>query len=341
MCLAYLERLLVNLFCIIPNDSDATSFYRGATPIGALRKVAPFLNVTFSGASVTPKDLCTADVLFIQRPMLAAHVSVAQLAKDLGAKVWIDFDDALLDVAASNPAAKVFNNPQTHRAIGDLIQIADLVSVSTEELKNIYSKKIGLAHKYRVIPNAWNDYIQCYPQPFKNSNRVVWRGSDSHLESLMEETASLNRFLEGTTHPEVFFMGHHPWYLKQGLQNVHNVPHQEIFNYFRTLSEIRPAIAFATLHDSPFNKCKSNIAWIEATYAGATFVGPDFPEFEKPGITNYNSGSLGYMLTKQMESSTTKLQELHEESWEYIKANYRLSEVNKLRAQLLREIVTK
>jgi hypothetical protein len=41
------------------------------------------------------------------------------------------------------------------------------------------------------------------------------------------------------------------------------------------------------LRDNAFNRCRSNLAWIEATCAGAVVIAPDWEEWRRPGIMNY------------------------------------------------------
>ena len=48
-------------------------------------------------------------------------------------------------------------------------------------------------------------------------------------------------------------------------------------------------LAVVPLKDNLFNHAKSNLAWIEATCAGAMTLAPDWPEWRRPGVSNYES----------------------------------------------------
>ncbi len=57
--------------------------------------------------------------------------------------------------------------------------------------------------------------------------------------------------------------------------------------YFRYMHDVAAAIVVHPLSDCDFNRAKSMACYLEASHAGAAFVGPDFEEFQRPGITAY------------------------------------------------------
>jgi hypothetical protein len=105
-----------------------------------------------------------------------------------------------------------------------------------------------------------------------------------------------------------------------------------IVDYLKFFKNLNPNIFIYTLQDNPFNAAKSNISWIEATYAGAAFIGPEFlPEFVQSGIINYNkSMSVTFENVKENYKSLEIVNNL---SWDYILKNLLLSSVNNLRYQ--------
>ena len=92
----------------------------------------------------------------------------------------------------------------------------------------------------------------------------------------------------------------------------------------------RPKRAITPLCDTPFNRAKSNISWIESTVAGAVCVAPDFPEWNRPGIINYGP-------TRPFKDAVLEALEVanhgfeNKKSEEFIRENLMLSTVNQKR----------
>jgi hypothetical protein len=89
----------------------------------------------------------------------------------------------------------------------------------------------------------------------------------------------------------------------------------DIVDYHAILARMMPRIVVVPLSDSVFNHGKSNIAWIEATFAGGVCLAPDWPEWHRPGVVNY----------KDRDEFFAKLIELMAWSDEQIDANWKLS----------------
>jgi hypothetical protein len=58
-------------------------------------------------------------------------------------------------------------------------------------------------------------------------------------------------------------------------------------DYIAHFREIAPSVLFKPLTNIPHNRTKSNCAWIEAAYAGGVCLGPDWEEWQVPGMVNY------------------------------------------------------
>jgi hypothetical protein len=111
-----------------------------------------------------------------------------------------------------------------------------------------------------------------------------------------------------------------------------------IIDYFKFFNELNPNIFIYTLKDTQFNRAKSNISWIEATYAGAAVIAPSFlPEFANmPGVIAYNE--LMDSVFENVKDYYKGLAITNDLSWKYIKENLLLSQVNNKRYQSLLEL---
>ena len=117
-------------------------------------------------------------------------------------------------------------------------------------------------------------------------------------------------------------------------------PYMDKNAYFRYLSQIEGSISIVPLShrksELNFNKSKSNIAWLEATYAGMVSLAPNWPEWRKPGIINYiDDLDFKEKLTAMIEGKYD-LESLHKLSWQYICSELTLDKTNQQRLSVIR-----
>jgi hypothetical protein len=152
---------------------------------------------------------------------------------------------------------------------------ADVITVSTPELAN--QVKIEYGRESIVVPNAWNDYALPIQEPAPiiegEKIRIVYRGSNSHDGDLFAHRDAFREY----PNIEFIFMGCMPWYFYTNYGGHMTTIIQEawtndIFGYFQRLIQLKPHFVVFPLEDNTFNRCKSNIAAIEATVAGAVGV---------------------------------------------------------------------
>lgn len=327
----------MNLFTVIPVEHDATSFYRALQPICQLRKIMPDLHIYPHPKEVTLSALAHMDVVFLQRPNSVEHLQVMEMCRLLRIPVWVEYDDNLLCVPQSNPA--FMYSEQTKENVKKILNLADVISVSTRKLANDLAKEVKVDKKIYVIPNALNDYLFQEKPVFKPHNVVMWRGTQSHQQDMM--TFAPNILEVSKKHPQWLFnfMGYNPFFLTgpMGAQAKHT-DGMEIIKYHECLKLINPNVCMVALSDSDFNRCKSNIAWIEATYAGAVTVAPFMDEWQMPGVVNYSPGRFEHALDQVLSMTEREKEICHATSWEYIRHNLLLSKVNKLRKALLEDL---
>ncbi len=72
------------ILCSIPDQNDATSFYRAVGPLGHLRKNSS-INVSYMIAErVSWGMLAMCDMVFFQRPSTEGQLRAIEMAKDMG-----------------------------------------------------------------------------------------------------------------------------------------------------------------------------------------------------------------------------------------------------------------
>lgn len=316
--------------------------------------------------------MADADIFYIERPVHKEHFEAIQIAKDFGIPVWIDIDDNYFEIPYynKNPHMEFMQSQGKSAAIASALQSADHITVTTDELREFYKK---INRNVTVIPNAFNDYNYKleYKYSDKKTKTIVWRGSDSHGGDM--EFVKYPMWRSAKNNPEWTwkFVGFcHPkdrqgvslWQYTKGMKRYESHPWMAITDYFYYTKNLNHSIQVFPLIENSFNLAKSNCSWIEATYSGAAFIGPDYPEFRRPGITNYDTKQdKCYMYNETRDISEDpeyynycfmdKVQELidneklredkYNESFDYIRDNLMLKDINKKRVEVAHKIMGK
>ncbi len=358
-------------------------------------------------------DVSQCDLVFIQRPYTADHYQLAVMAKQLGLPLWIDYDDALDVLPESNPLWSMKFAREAAAHVNACSQLADVVSVTTMRLAERVSVMIpamiprnpagegarrgvsggapdtarearaipAMHPKLRIIPNAHNDYLMPFIDLGKMPRQKImtWRGSATHDEDL---ATILPQLVEVANAPEFAdwkfaFLGDPPWEVRKLMPVKRTLYSAEGWkNYFLFMNEWAgccPAIHLVPLAETEFNRCKSNLAWLEASAVGAVTLAPggggqraedggqsdQWPEWERPGVWRYGTngtngtddfaGVLAAMMREFSATGTIQGQKRTGEmpvplpavgeSRDYIREHLLLSQVNQLRLEIIRDLV--
>lgn len=221
-----------------------------------------------------------ADLIIIQRHFPAAFTERA-LRSILRLKVPIiyDLDDAFLDVSSVHPHHKILSERVPY--IRWLLKEADLISVSTKPLQE--SLKKYTTRPIVVQPNLvdWTLFDKPASQRINQFNFLI-SGTATHQGdwSIIEEPLAeiLNVYKKDVN---AIFFGEIP-------HKFSNHPSARLINfqpdyasYATCLRELDIHAALTPLEDTKFNRCKSNIKWLEYSAAGISGIFSD--------ITPYNS----------------------------------------------------
>jgi len=317
-------------YSFYPNDASA--FYRSTGIFHYINH--PDLSITNISHKnhLSFSDFCGYDTLFLQRPCEQHHLNLIKLAKDVGLKVIIDYDDDPLHLDMYNP---MYDYYEQHKStVLDCIVEADEIWASTIGVKKAFRL---FNNNIQVISNAHNDYI--YPIEEKkefnaNGKLAMWRGGHSHVGDIYEiGVPELLISIINDNQDWMFkFLGQRFEYLEKRCgDNYIAQSGASTIQFYKMMHNENPNIVFYPLADTLFNESKSNICWIEATYAGAAFFGnTSLQEFSGIGIMPIDYLS-GYVSKDRNEA----LQIANNVAWQYIQENLLLSSVNDLRIQRL------
>lgn len=320
----------------MPGPTDGTQWYRGAGPLSAMSKQVRNLHIEYR-RDIDWGTLKSSDILFLLRPSTSRQLSYIQLAHDLGVKVWVDYDDYLLDLPKDNPAFGYFCNPEIQQNIQLCIAQADLVSVSTGKLLELftqYNKNI------RVIPNAIDDsLLRHMPKKPPNKTIVLWRGTGTHQRDLMDFKDEIIRVSKKDESIKFTFVGYNPWFITEELpRSSLYFPPVDLFQFNQALCALRPKLTIVPLHDSDFNRSKSNIAALEGSMAGGAVLAPNWEEWQMPGVFNYdNKKHFGEFLEHAL-CEGEMVEDASKSTWNHISQHLLLSKVNEDRLQIMKEL---
>lgn len=313
------------------------AYYRGLGVFNKLRYLDPEIQIEYTEV-VSWTALSDADILFLMRPCEPSYSEAMEIAQSYNIPVWIDFDDCLHEVPPDNPSHEYHKQKHLLENIEYCIKYADVVTFSTQTLKDYYSK---IRTNSIVIENAFNNYNYTLKKTFNDTKIISWRGTNTHRKDLLTQKDGMINISKKYPDWQWVIMGCTPWYVTDYIKNVAIQENIDIIKYNRFIINLQPGIHLTPLVDSTFNRSKSNISWIESTSVGACNLAPKIPEFEKPGIINYKSEeNFEYLFEKLIKSKKFR-EDSFKESSDYIEKNLLLSIVNKKRLEIIRGLVKK
>lgn len=324
-----------NLLAFPSSLLDPPSLYRCIGPLAALRQNRPTLQVSVI-QDVNWAVLALADVVMLQRPWSDNQHEIAKLAVRHGIPIWVDHDDDIFNIPKGNPAYAQYMNPGVHGNIASILRMADFVTVSTPALGKVFDRVRGSI----VIPNALMTNVVGQMPDHSGRPRapiVYWRGSSTHqrdLDTYTEQMVSVAA--ENPETPWVFQgIGESNYGLIERIRGAQPLKHTDPLEYFHGLGALCPKVVVVPLDDNPFNRSKSNIAWLEATYAGAVCVAPNWPEWQRPGVLNYEPENFATILNAAIRLPADEQNALWERSAKYVRDRLLVHDVNMGRDRIL------
>lgn len=274
----------MHILLLCPDEKDATSFYRGWGPFGDLARNSEIPLFLHRALEVSWSAVVDKQLVVLQRPYLSNHLEILKIVARTGVRTWVDWDDLLWQVPDGNPAKVYYeNSSEIYTRILQCAQLADVVTVSTESLKHAFPNelhaKIHVLHNR--LPQRWQ-YRTPHQKP-KDQIWIAWRGTRTHEADWID---FVDTVLDVSRSAKVGWriIGTAPqWVIEQLSSVVPLYHHKEIpmERYFEWFIKEGPQadILFVPLRDNVFNRAKSNIAYLEATFGGMLCVGPRWEEW--------------------------------------------------------------
>ncbi len=206
-----------------------------------------------------------------------------------GAKLVIDLDDDPVLINEGHPDIDAINKKMDMRL--RMVKLADHLIVSTEEI----AKNVRKYNPYvTVIPNAIDPNIWYRKNKKRNDGkiRIVWISSGSHFADLPVINPVMKAVLAKYPNVEFHFAGM-TWDTHNEERFFHHVGSGNYKKFPKWYADLGADIAIAPLKDTPFNRCKSNIKWMEAAMLEIPTVASDVLPYRdiKHGKTGFLASS--------------------------------------------------
>ena len=327
-----------------PYPVDANSFWRCMGPMSYMAKHFEEFSITLSemnkGGTISWVEVGQYDMIFMHRPCRPDDLIIMQIAYNMNIPVWVDYDDWLFEIPSWNPNAQLYNNMAMQSNMAQALACADIVSVSTTELYNQYR---AVNPNTVIIPNAYrSDLFKFRKENLEERNDfALWRGSNTHDGDLL----SINEAFRNIKH-KVKFIGSASWLLlsQMNKDNYEMLGSFDAIEYFKGIYDHKPKVMIFPLVDCLFNRCKSNIAWMEALHSGALCLSPDMPEWNYPGNINYkphDSNSFTESLDKLMNSHPDDHKQQVTLAFNNMKQSYDIEVINKHRMECVYDLLNR
>jgi len=273
----------------IPLDNNATSYHRIIQPLYELSKLGPPWenNVQFLGEKEEQLSQYEwADILFINCLYAPDAYQFYAAQKARGKLIVLDFDDDYINIPLDSPeqtevidktTGEVYRFPPEMRSlyVQMFIQLADIVTVTNEHLKMLYTP---WAKKIHIIPNCVsNEMKRDYPKTPNSRIRILWSGSNSHLPDLEILKNPLKKIYEKYG-PQVEFHFQGGLDFENVFEGLPVIKHDSVVfgDYLNLIQEINPDICLAPLKENLFNMSKSNLKFCQMTLMESAFIATSY-----------------------------------------------------------------
>mgnify|MGYP000889276352 CR=1 FL=1 len=292
-----------------------------------------------------------ADIVVFHRPEDPNKLKLARILKGLGKKIVFDNDDTYKDDGGfkfnefmdKERLEKGLNS--VNETIDAFVKEADLVTCSTKFLKAEYEK---LNPNVIVLPNCVDPFL--YDEPLRNESDVVRIGitgsvaitSDLDiLKPIVEKYHNDKRVkIVLLSMPpqkndkytrELYFDEYKFW----ESVDIEWQPFVPMHDYFRTLNELKLDMMIIPRAENYFNRCKSNLKFLESSMFEIPVVAQSFSTHDSPYEQNPEDTKYMLMATdfdswvEQIEKLITNKQlrlEMGKKAHQYVLENYNIED---------------
>ena len=251
-------------------------------PAQALQSIKE--NITNSRKLLVTPDL---EGVYLQR---VAEQPLFDILNKLECKKVIDFDDMLFklyneSLPSYNHAAKEIDIEDTTKVLKDNLQYIDKLTVTTNFLKTAIEDNFNY-NKIEVIPNMLPRWMFHFDRK-KNIKKditnptILYAGSSTHysLNDTGDFSKPIIEFIRNNIDKINFvIIGNIPFFFQDIADKIMNISYVNVLSYPNLLHSINADFIISPLKENVFNKCKSNLKYLEACAVGSVLIASDFDD---------------------------------------------------------------
>jgi len=245
-------------------NSSGSKYWRLIDPFKHLRKHG--IKAIVSEQGINQTECNWADINIIQSCTDKNGIAyLYQLQQENGKKMVIECDD-YFEVNPDSPFAYEHKIYDAKFVITRSMQVADMITTTT----NYLAEKLKKLNKNVVVLPNYIDTARWDLNYLPNDTgkiRIGWAGSITHVDDVKLIVNPIRRICREFKNVQLVMVGDpRVSALFEGLpvENMNGVPFEA---WPSKLYSLRLDIGLAPLRDTLFNRCKSNIKWIEYSIA--------------------------------------------------------------------------
>lgn len=284
-------------------DMSGCGFWRMMWPEHILNANQKLLSTSTTVMNGSKEFYAPLKALRVQRQATTQQkqfmMYLKQLQSEFGFRLIYEIDDVVFkeDIPDYNQFKFAFDSDEIRQNTIDIMNMCDEVTVTNTFMRDYFREKTG-KREVTAIPNfppAWwiGQYFnpaRSYDLLIKNKKkpRILYAGSGAHFD-VTNKTGGKDDF-EGVVKQIIdsrhkytwVFMGAAPTalipYIRTGEIEFH--PWQTLYNFPRKIFEMGVQMLVAPLQENNFNRCKSDIKFIEACCMGLPVACQDMVTYE-------------------------------------------------------------
>lgn len=266
----------------VPAGETASAYYRAMIPADLMNEGGRVISHWTARPDVS--KVLRYDVLWIQLITAPVLIEIARQAQAHGVKLVYDIDDRLDAIPDWNQAKNVYGTPEKQAEIREMIDLVDLVTVSTLPLgRSILARHPG--KRVIVLPNMVTANVAPRKHPSNPAFvRILWAGTPTHKKDLAIVAPALRQLLHesGGRVRFTLFGERVPEALADCRDWIDIKKPVDFEDYHDELAEIAADFGIVPLDANEFNESKSGLKGLE--YASASYPMLCSPAAEYPDM---------------------------------------------------------
>lgn len=268
--------------------------------------------------------------------------AMGMVARKEGVKLVMDVDDDIWDIHKDNPASSVYHRGSP--ALGNFTSICnevDYITTTNEYLKHVIMNNTNkTADRIKVFPNYIDLQIYKYVSPFKDDGQIqlLHYGSSTHandlddhqffqgVDRIMREYPNVTlKTISGVFIPKFRERWGQRYSIAFGAQDLYKWVDEKFPRYMSGTD-----ILVVPLVNDVYNKCKSQIKWLEASSTKIPGVWADIRQYQE--VVDGTNGLLAekdkdwYKGIKTLIDDKDKRKRFGEQAYKDVKEKWQLQD---------------